>query len=222
MRIAPARAACTLASALAACALAGGCGSSASEPLRNAGSDTHATPASPPPRIAWRDGQFDTGSLPAVGTRGDVVVVPFIENDGGRGFANLRIDVLDASDHVTRRIDVMGTDEYEAFVPDGQHAAPALDARITAANDALASLATEHALVPMQRRAKPDLTVDFAAHGWLAPQGQRCPGCPPCENPPYLDAVYDSPHARFVLVRVAYRGTDTCWEPSSQWHVLPR
>jgi hypothetical protein len=211
--------------AIAACVpVTAGCARPTPTPAPAPVANTSAPPppnaSAPPPHIDWRDGRFDTANLPALGTRGEVVVVPMIENDGGRGFPNLRIEVHDASDRVIRRIDVMTANEYETLVPDGEHASPTLTARIETANRALETLATEHDLAPMQQRKNADLTIDFAAHGWLAPKGPRCAGCPPCENPPYLDAVYESAHSRLLLVRVAYRGTDTCWEPSPQWHVI--
>ncbi|MCA9518623.1 MAG: hypothetical protein KC635_26990 [Myxococcales bacterium] len=41
-----------------------------------------------------------------------------------------------------------------------------------------------------------------------------------CSNPAYLDDARLSPEHGALLVKVAYYGTDTCWEPDSVWHVV--
>jgi hypothetical protein len=196
------------------------CGRSASEPAVS-GRSTAPAPTTPAPSIDFVAGQFAITRLPALARDGSLVVVPVIENDGGRGFANLRVELRDRDDRLARRIDVMSVDEYETFVPDGMHGTAALQRRVLQANHALAALHAGRELVPMAQ-IKTDLAIDFAAHGWLAPQGQRCAQCPPCENPAYLDAVYQAAGSDVLLVRVAYRGTDLCWEPSPQYHVIVR
>ncbi len=59
---------------------------------------------------------------------------------------------------------------------------------------------------------------------WLAVQGRRCPQCPPCDNPAFLAGAYhvdvDNTFLPVVVVEIGYRGTDTCWEPGHQWHVV--
>ena len=55
---------------------------------------------------------------------------------------------------------------------------------------------------------------------WLAPSGKRCPQCPPCENPAWLRAFYKAERVNLVVVRITYSGTDTCWEPGDQLHVV--
>ncbi|MGE5182233.1 MAG: hypothetical protein ACM31C_09230 [Acidobacteriota bacterium] len=71
---------------------------------------------------------------------------------------------------------------------------------------------------PVQHLASRDGTP------WLAVQGRRCPQCPPCENPAYLAGAYHADVANtfmpVVVVEIGYRGTDTCWEPGHQWHVV--
>jgi hypothetical protein len=61
-------------------------------------------------------------------------------------------------------------------------------------------------------------TVDGLA--WLAPTGKRCAQCAPCENPAWLDAFYKAPEINVVVVRITYAGTDICWEPPAQLHVI--
>lgn len=64
----------------------------------------------------------------------------------------------------------------------------------------------------------PLATVDGTS--WLAPSGKRCPQCPPCENPASLAAFYSAGGARTIAVHITYAGTDACWEPPDQWHVV--
>jgi hypothetical protein len=179
-----------------------------------------AAPTTPPPAIDWRDGAFVMTGLPAIARDGGLVVAPLIESDGGRGFANLQIELRDRRDKRVMTIPVMTANEFEALVPDGRSASPALVSRIAATNRRLAGVHTDYDLVPMQAIDPGGLSIDFTARGWLAPPGQRCAQCPPCENPPYLDAVYKADGIDVRLVRVAYRGTDLCWEPTPQWHVV--
>jgi len=179
-------------------------------------------PVSPAPSIAWRDGAFTTTGLPAIASDGGLVVAPRIDSDGGRGFANLQIELRDRRDKLVMTMPVMTANELEALVPDARTASPELDSRIAATNRRLADVHKDYDLVPMQAIEPSELSIDFAARGWLAPQGPRCAQCPPCENPPYLDAVYKADGIDVRLVRVAYRGTDLCWEPSPQLHVIAR
>ena len=59
-----------------------------------------------------------------------------------------------------------------------------------------------------------------ATRSWRAPAGQRCAGCEPCENPAYLYSVYKAKQVNAIVVEIAYRGTDTCWEPGNQLHLI--
>lgn len=65
---------------------------------------------------------------------------------------------------------------------------------------------------------RPFRTVSGLA--WLAPSGKRCAQCDPCENPTFLEAVYKAPDVNLLVVEIGYRGTDTCWEPGEQFHVV--
>lgn len=55
---------------------------------------------------------------------------------------------------------------------------------------------------------------------WLVPSGKRCAQCPPCENAAWLRAFYKAERITVVLVRITYDGTDMCWEPGDQLHVV--
>jgi hypothetical protein len=55
---------------------------------------------------------------------------------------------------------------------------------------------------------------------WLVEDHKPCPTCPPCENPAFLDGVYHAEGINLLVVQIGYRGTDTCWEPADQMHVV--
>jgi hypothetical protein len=55
---------------------------------------------------------------------------------------------------------------------------------------------------------------------WLVKDHTPCPNCTPCENPAYLDGVYHAPGINLLVVQIGYRGSDTCWEPADQMHVV--
>jgi len=55
---------------------------------------------------------------------------------------------------------------------------------------------------------------------WLAPEHKPCPTCEPCANPAYLANVYHADAMNLFVVELAYKGTDTCWEPGNQLHVV--
>jgi hypothetical protein len=55
---------------------------------------------------------------------------------------------------------------------------------------------------------------------WLVKDHKPCPGCTPCENPAFLDGVYHADSINVLVIQIGYRGTDTCWEPADQMHVV--
>jgi hypothetical protein len=69
-------------------------------------------------------------------------------------------------------------------------------------------------------RASDRVVATANGTSWLVPSGKRCAQCEPCENPPYLAAVYKATGITAIVVRIAYRGTDTCWEPADQLHLI--
>jgi len=215
--------------------------------IANAGDVAHR--ASPAPQIAWRDNAFETTTLPAVAVAGEVVVVAIRESDGGRGFPNLRLEVRDRADKPIQTIAVLNSNDYEALAPDGTPNAE-LTRRIAAANRELVHLHDLHDLVSMhgleiQKADDPHLAigdgldVDFNvdhvhifrhnsdrpvfvrdARAWLVKEHAPCKGCGMCQNPAFLRAVYHAAALSVVVVQLSYRGTDTCWEPSDQLHVV--
>jgi hypothetical protein len=55
---------------------------------------------------------------------------------------------------------------------------------------------------------------------WLVADHQPCPKCDVCKNPAFLANVFHAPETDAVLVELGYKGTDTCLQPSDQFHVV--
>lgn len=66
------------------------------------------------------------------------------------------------------------------------------------------------------------VVVDRAIpRSWLVEDRPMCAGCAEiCTNPAYLGAAHGDGARALVLLTISYAGTDTCWEPSSQHHVV--
>lgn len=191
-----------------------------------------AKPRGNAPHIAWGQDRFAWTGLPAIARDRTLGVVPLVDNDGGRGFPNLRLEIRDKFDQTTQGINVLNPNEYERLLPDGKPGKQ-LEERIATANQQLQALHDAHDLIEMK-------VVDAAAMGvkyedskltlangrvidgtpWKAVAGKRCAQCEPCENPEFLKDVYAAPGIDAIVVDIAYRGTDTCWEPGDQWHLI--
>ncbi len=56
---------------------------------------------------------------------------------------------------------------------------------------------------------------------WLTEDTKLCPTCSEmCSNPAFLAAAAVDPARKIAVIRVGYTGTDTCWEPPDQQHVV--
>ncbi len=67
------------------------------------------------------------------------------------------------------------------------------------------------------------VVVDRLMSTWLAADRPMYEGAPPdeiCHNPAALTEAFLDGGRRLVLVRTAFRGTDTCWEPDGEYHVV--
>jgi len=74
------------------------------------------------------------------------------------------------------------------------------------------------------------LTIDDRAHqlvnvatpgSWVVQDRPMCTTCTEtCHNAAFLGAVEGDARRRLVVLTISYTGTDTCWEPSSQHHVV--
>lgn len=62
------------------------------------------------------------------------------------------------------------------------------------------------------------LTLDGSR--WLVKDHKPCPNCDLCENPAFLAGVYHATSINVLVVEIGYKGTDTCWEPGDQLHVV--
>jgi hypothetical protein len=202
-------------------------------------------PTGPAPTVDWAKDGHTTG-LPAIAADGSVVVMGIIDRDGARGFPNFVLVVKDRNDATTTTTWVLKADESEKLVTESGPT-PELAARIAAANRQLADLHGNHALVPIAQLAVDGervatgqgLTVGFTERtvavtrnnsevltkptpaGWLAKDGKMCPTCTEiCHNPAFLAGAWASAERSVAILEVSYKGTDTCWEPASEYHVV--
>ncbi|HSD88914.1 MAG TPA: hypothetical protein VLB44_15405 [Kofleriaceae bacterium] len=205
--------------------------------------------ATPAPSIEWTSSRFEWHGLPAIARDRSIAVVPLVDNDSARGYPNLRIEVKSRDDHTLEGTDVLIANDFEQLVMDDKPV-PELAGRITAMNKKLGDLHREHDLVPMQAASHsgdpldetpPVFHTKYAQvkydHGalhvtlanrsfdvdgtrWKAPTGKRCPACDPCANPEFVREVYAADDVDALIVDIGYRGTDSCWEPGDQLHVI--
>lgn len=174
-----------------------------------------------PDAMVSRDGRF--------------VLVKVIDDDGARGAQNLELDVRDRRDRTVEQVVVLAIDE--------QVDAAARATRAAAAH----KLFADHDFVPMAPlTAVPGddhfdgagLVVTWTRERIAIERGServvdRAVPAPwrgrryysklddlVCDNPDYLAAALASPKHNLVVVDVAYHGNDTCWEPTSQVHVI--
>jgi hypothetical protein len=221
------------------------CGSSQTATVIQSSPDgNHADPATPPPEVTLDDHGFRTPGLPAISSDGKLIVVGEIESDGGRGNPNLKIVARDRSDAIGQSITVLRADELDQAMGPGWRN-PKLDARISAANGWLAKTHRERTLITLPE-LKVDSTDGYTQHAaasgpvsldWQkdevtikisgklvatqpTPLTWHAPDQPNCTNSSKLGAAWVDPERKLALVQIAYNGTDTCWEPSSQFHVV--
>ncbi|HUS28488.1 MAG TPA: hypothetical protein VMZ53_08265 [Kofleriaceae bacterium] len=213
------------------------CGSHASHStLKGSSEPARAAPTTPAPAISFIDDRFEVRGLPAIARDRSIVVVPVIEGDGGRGYPNLALEVRLNNDKPIETLPVMISNDYEALVANGS-AMPELVRRIEKTNARLREIHGKDDLVEMKRSDNLDGRVSYAngtltlvldagrslasEHpDWKAPQLLRRTNAPPCENPEYLKAVYFAEGINAIVVEIAFEGTDTCWEPGNQLHVV--
>jgi hypothetical protein len=200
-------------------------------PISGSAEPTHVAPTTPAPSIAWATDHFALTGLPAIARDRSVVVLPVIEGDGGRGYPNLRIELHSDADRTVESRVVLLSNDYEQLVIDGKPAPP-LAKMIDETNKRLAELHREHDLVEMKQTDKLDahyekgvlrLVLDGRAasyrRNWEAPPGPATPGLL-CENPAYLEHVFYADGIKALVAEIAFKGTDTCWEPGNEMHVV--
>jgi hypothetical protein len=77
-------------------------------------------------------------------------------------------------------------------------------------------------VVEVRRKGQRLLDRDTPA-SWLAKDTKMCPhgGCTEiCHNPAFLDRAWASADRAIAVLKISYEGTDTCWEPPSEYHVV--
>jgi hypothetical protein len=198
----------------------------------------------PAPSIAYADDRFQLHGFPAIARDRRIVALPVSDSDGGRGYPDLRIELRFESDKTFETIPVMTSNEYEALVANGD-ATPELRRRLDKANARLRELHEQSDLVTMlpgenlqtefvvnttyevrydgnavRLVLDADHSFSFEHADWKAPKGPTCNGCGPCENPERLHNVFYAEGINAIVVEFQYEGTDLCWEPGNQLHVL--
>lgn len=219
------------------------CGSQAPAPLTG-----RATPASsaPAPAVRWTERDVATTGLPAIASDGHAVVIAHRDNDGGRGNPNLTLIEKDRGDQIVRRMVVITAGEVESLAPDQiaarfadanrwlgeRHAADRLVAMTALVVDRPGSAGADTArgggVTLRWTPSQLALELPGAAAlqrttpaSWLAADRPMCNGCAEvCHNDAFLAGGHVDVERAAALVVIAYRGTDTCWEPSSQHHVV--
>lgn len=192
-------------------------------------------------------GGFTTTGLPAVSADGELVAIAYEGEDGARAHANLALQIKDRADAITHeQVVLRAADEWAPPAPAALDDANATLARTHAdrgwtpipAAEVEANADSVLSATSWTARAG-DVAIQFDVTGlvsvqvagataverdqpgWLVPDAPMCAGCPEtCSNPPRLDAAWIAPEHGLAILRIAYLGTDTCWEPDGAPHVL--
>lgn len=76
-----------------------------------------------------------------------------------------------------------------------------------------------HVVITDERGDGKAVLLDRAAPTtWLAEESHS--NTHECENPAFLSDTWAAPDHRLVVITVDYEGTDACWEPDEQLHVV--
>lgn len=201
----------------------------------------------PAPTVRWADRDFTTTGLPAIASDGSAIVIAHRDNDGGRGNPNLTLIEKDRADRVVHRRVVLSPNDLDYLDPaeiasrferatawlrerhDAHHlvalTALALDEPDLGAPPPLArgprvTLRWTPNQLVIEREREAAL-VRATPRSWLAADHPMCSGCREiCHNEAFLGGGYVDLARSTAVVVVSYRGTDTCWEPSSEHHVV--
>jgi hypothetical protein len=195
-------------------------------------------------------GEFSATGLPAVSDDGSRVIYDWVKGDGGRGYPNLTLVIADRTDRVVDSRVVLDADrveELDGAVDVTAHNAFLAESNAGARWRPLTRLDVEgepegdEMFASKQRAAGPELTVTFGddAHlviaqggkvvvdtvktAWLVEDRPMYEGAAydeVCTNPIYLGSVHVDAARKVALIGVEYRGTDTCWEPTGELHVV--
>jgi hypothetical protein len=219
------------------------CGSPAPPPPPLSGHAAPDAPAHPEPTLAWVKRDIVTTGLPAIASDGSSVVIAHRDNDGGRGNPNLTLIEKDRNDRTLRSHVVITADDSDqlphAQIQDRLRSAAAWIHERHAAKHLVPMTALTMAKPTGVPAVGPGVAVRWSPNqvvierdgaapithttpaSWLAPDHPMCRTCTEvCHNDAFLGAAYVDIERAVAVIVVAYHGTDTCWEPSSQEHVV--
>lgn len=219
------------------------CGAPPAPPPPLSGHATAPPPTGPEPTVHWAGRDIATTGLPAISGDGSTIVIAHRDNDGGRGNPNLTLIEKDRKDRTVSRLVVLTANEADQLDP------AQVDERFARAARWLRERRVGKSLIAMPALAlgKPAGAASATGGGvtlrwtpnwlviereqgasvvratpasWLAPDHPMCRTCTEiCHNEAFLGGGYVDIKRTVAIVVVAFRGTDTCWEPSSEQHV---
>ncbi len=203
-------------------------------------------PATPPPTVSIADGQLALVGLPAVAADGSLVVIAQEVHEPARGVPALTLIERDPLDREIARHYVLGFDDNDE--PGAAMTARFAEAnRWLAAQHAAHHLVPMRALAMTEidgptrhRRADGDgISIDWRpgqlaiSRGGAAPFVHATPSdWLVADHPMYAGATEMCSNEAFLLgasvdldraiavLKIAYMGTDTCWEPVAQDRVV--
>jgi hypothetical protein len=185
----------------------------------------------------WVDplARFHDVPLAMVAKDGSAVLLRIIDPDGARAAPNLALELRDRRDRKTARVDVLKLDEEPSTQTLEKRAAAADELIKKHAMGRLTELVgdreagrfqgdnvvvvwkNQHVTIKQLGKTVVDRDVPAA---WLhKPYFEKHEGIT-CKNPAFLRAVFVSAANKLAVVEIAYSGTDSCWAPSPQLHVL--
>ena len=230
------------------------CGGSSKSTLGNVAGA--GGPPGPAPTITWSGqaptdgGSFATTGMPAVSDDGSQVLIDWVQGDGGRGYPNLRLLVVDRADKTLDTKVVLDADQVEdmsgpvdvapfnGFLTDGNATMrwrPLTSAAVegepegdemyaTRQTSKLGDVAVrfdDRAHLMIEQGGK--VVVDTVKKEWLQvdrPMYEGAEADEVCSNPIYLSSVHVDGARRLAVIGFEYHGNDSCWEPSGQYHVV--
>ncbi|MEZ4401997.1 MAG: hypothetical protein R3B06_18345 [Kofleriaceae bacterium] len=194
------------------------------------------------------DGSFQATGLPAVSADGTRVLTAEIGEDGARGMPNLTLVIRDRADAVVdRRVVLAAGDDAPTSPPDlaaanawiaaGHGAAawaPLAAVPVVPDDESLFDATTWTATAGdltiqltqvgrLRVTAGQATVVDRPVTAWQVADRPMYPGAGPdeqCSNPLYLSGLHVDADRHLAVARISYLGTDTCWEPDSEYHVV--
>jgi hypothetical protein len=232
-----------IARALIACVLVA-CKSSPSAPPIVRG--TAEKPIGPAPSIAWVDNGFEHPRLPAVSEDGSTIVLAISDDDGERGFANLRLALRDRDNRETEKHVVLAAADGDAMF-DANGPTPEFRSRIEASNRWLSAQHARVRLVAMTQlevtnprigeRATATagdvrITVDRARvridRGTEHVLDRQTPAdwnpapstTARCTFEPQLAAAWIDVERRVAIVKLAFAAGDACGAPPARHDVV--